>query len=211
MTISRVLLFWRSPGTHCQPDSSNWPISAGRFTGARRSVVLGDHVDGATGAFLHTDPASLAEVVVELVAHVLAQLDDGVVRTDAEAVVAFKAVAARHAAACLKERVVFRETADDFFEVRLTPNSLEFWTLGAWCVRVVPGIEEFERREFVANFRLGAAPRHVTVDTVRRPLTVSDGDRRRALIWDGVTSREDAGRARHHRVEHLDGAVTHGD
>src|SRR3954447_2281505 len=64
---------------------------------------LGCHLDGAAGAFGGAPAAAPAVVVVDLVLAV-AELDDGVVRADAVAVVAAEAVAAGHAAARLEQR-----------------------------------------------------------------------------------------------------------
>src|SRR6185437_1384195 len=62
------------------------------------SGLLGDHLDGAAGAFGGAQAAALAVVVVDLVLTV-GELDDGVVGADAVAVVAAEAVATGHAAA----------------------------------------------------------------------------------------------------------------
>ena len=71
---------------------------------------LGLHLDRAAGAFLRAEPAALAVVEVDLVGvgPGLVELDHGVVRADAVAVVAREAVAARQAAPGLEERVGLR-------------------------------------------------------------------------------------------------------
>jgi hypothetical protein len=58
------------------------------------SDPLGSHVDGATRAFLSTDAAALAEVVVELVMRRTTKFDHCIVGTDTKAIVAFEAIAA---------------------------------------------------------------------------------------------------------------------
>src|ERR1039458_6902506 len=103
-----------------QPPHRHWrrgtgcPVAAARWPGeAAGSDSLGDHVDGAARALRGADPAALAEVGVELVAIARAELDHGVVRADAEAVVAFEAVAAGKAAPGLEERVLLGEALDN--------------------------------------------------------------------------------------------------
>jgi hypothetical protein len=72
------------------------------------------HFDGAARALGRADAAAFAVVEVELEALARPELDHGVVRTDAVAVVALEAVAAREAAARLEQRVALSETALHF-------------------------------------------------------------------------------------------------
>ena len=53
-----------------------------------------NHGDGATGAFLRADAATLAEVIVELEAITRPQLDHGIIRANAIAIITFKAISA---------------------------------------------------------------------------------------------------------------------
>src|ERR1035437_1838211 len=72
------------------------------------------HLDGTAWALGGADAATLAVVVVELEAPAGAELDHGIVRTDAIAVVALEAVAAAHAATRLEHCGFLVEVADDF-------------------------------------------------------------------------------------------------
>ena len=60
-----------------------------------RSDCLRHHHDGSARALLGADSAALAEIVIELESIAGSKLDHGIVGTDAVAVVAFEAVAAR--------------------------------------------------------------------------------------------------------------------
>src|SRR6266545_5037178 len=103
------------------------------------SDLLGDHLDRSARAFLDAESAALAEVEIDLVELAgLAELDHGVVGTDAVAVVAAEAVAAGHAAACLVERVGVVEPADDLIEGRAPARRLELGLDGHRGVGVVP-------------------------------------------------------------------------
>ena len=82
------------------------------------SGLLGLHLDGATGAFVHAQAAALAVVQVDLVRGILSDLDHRVVRADPIAVVTAEAVAARQAPARLEERVVGRQPVLDLLERR---------------------------------------------------------------------------------------------
>src|SRR5678815_869407 len=90
-----------------------------------RSYLLGDHVDGSARALPGAQPAALAEVEVDAEPLAGAELDDGVVRTDAKAVVALEAVAARQAAPRLEQRGLLVEPAVDLLERALATRERE--------------------------------------------------------------------------------------
>src|SRR5271168_275300 len=82
------------------PEQSPPPVSS-----PVRKVLdpFRDHVDRPTWAFVDTDAAALAEVVVELVAERWTELDHRVVRAHPVAVVALEAISARQAPSSLEE------------------------------------------------------------------------------------------------------------
>src|SRR5215470_2043147 len=124
-----------------------------------RSGGFGDHLDGAGRAFGDAVAAALAVVEVDLVALARSQLDDGVVRADAVAVVAFEAVAAGHAAAGLVQGGRLVEPADDLVEGRGAARGVEHRPNGRRGVGEVPGVEPVVGGEFRSGRRpvLGAA------------------------------------------------------
>ncbi len=76
-----------------------------------------NHLDRTRRTFADADAAAFAVVQVDLEAEAGAELFDGVVGTDSEAVIALEAVAAGHAATGFIEGGGFIEALDDFAEV----------------------------------------------------------------------------------------------
>src|SRR6266498_1457519 len=147
-----------------QGTSSPSPTSASTPTVI--SDLLGLHRDRAGGAFLHADAAALAEVQIDLVLVGAArfELDHRVVGADAVAVVAREAVAARHAASCLEQRVGLVEAADDLLERGAPARDVQPRAHGLRRVAVVPGVELVERRELVLGLVLAQRAAQVGVD-----------------------------------------------
>src|SRR3954452_6952407 len=121
-----------------------WPwVVAYAMRTSGMSDRLRDHLDGAGRALLCADPAALAEVEVDLVG-VRArgvELDDRVVGTDAEAVVAGEARPARHAAARLEQRALGVQAADHLVEGRGAARGLQPRAHRLRRVGVVPGVQ----------------------------------------------------------------------
>src|ERR1019366_10546760 len=128
------------------------------------SPVFGDHPDGAARALRHAETTPLAEVEVDAKALSGAQLDDGVVRTDAVAVVAFEAVPAREAAARLEERVVGCEAAVHLVERRAAQGGVGRGLRGAIGLGVVPGIQGLEGGHLAGRRRLRLLSAYVRVE-----------------------------------------------
>ena len=84
-----------------------------------------DHLDGAAGAFLSADAATLAIIQVELETHAGPELDHGIVGTDAVAIIALETVSAGQAAARLIERIALVEALDHFLEGRGTARQFQ--------------------------------------------------------------------------------------
>jgi hypothetical protein len=112
------------------------------------------HDDGSAGALGHADPAPLAVVVLEAVPVAEAEFHNGVVRTDPEAVVTFEAVPARHAPACFEQCICLVEALHDLVECRGATRDLEARTFGSRRVGVVPGVQQLETSQLMANRRL---------------------------------------------------------
>src|SRR5215467_10873026 len=104
---------WRAcePLARCDRSARCTCVSA--LARQATSHLLGDHVDGSAGTLLGAEPAALAEVEIDAEPLAGAELDHGVVRADAEAVVALEAVAARQAAPGLEQRIVLVEPTVD--------------------------------------------------------------------------------------------------
>src|SRR5450830_322285 len=102
--------------------------------------IFRHHLDGTAGTLGGADAATLAVVVVEREAPAGAELDHGIVRTDAIAVVALEAVTAAHAAARLEHRGLLVEVADDLGEPGHAANNVEYRADGARRIRVVAGV-----------------------------------------------------------------------
>jgi hypothetical protein len=107
-----------------------------------RSDCLLHHHDRAARALLGAEPATLAEIVVELESVAGPELDHGIVGTNAVAVVALEAVAAREAPARLIERIGFVESLRDFLEGRAPPHHFEHRPHRFRRVGIVPGVEQ---------------------------------------------------------------------
>src|SRR5215211_2569603 len=113
------------------------------------SDLLRGHLDGSARALGGTQATALAEVQVDLVlvAARLVELDHGVVRAHAEAVVAGEAVAAGEAAAGLEERVGLVEPGDHLVEAGGAAREVELRADRLRRVAVVPGVELVEGHE----------------------------------------------------------------
>src|SRR5690349_8635547 len=118
-------------------------------TGPRRLDLLRHHLDGAAWAFLSAHAAALAIIVIELEALAGSELDHGIVRAHAVAIVALEAVAAGQAAARLVERIGLVEPALHLLEGALPAGDFEQRPHRLRRVGVVPGIELVDAREFV--------------------------------------------------------------
>ena len=101
----------------CQARTLNFagivgsPISPGAA-----ATAFGDHLDRVARALFEANGAARAEVVVDTVESARAELNDRLLRTGGVAIVAFKAVAAGQAAACLVTRLGLGQAARDFLE-----------------------------------------------------------------------------------------------
>src|SRR6516165_9975446 len=116
-------VFWHTPISGCQANRVLWAqICAGQKVSCNprrmRSDCLRHHHDRAAWALLGAQPATLAEIIIELESVAGPELDHGIVGADPVAVVALEAVAAGEAPARLIERVGFIESLRDFLEGR---------------------------------------------------------------------------------------------
>src|SRR4029450_3020004 len=92
------------------------------------------------------------------------ELDHGIVGTNAVAVVALEAVAAREAPARLIERVGFIESLRDFLEGRAPPRHFEHRPHRFRRVGVVPGVELLEGGDLVSRCGLMSAAAQPGID-----------------------------------------------
>src|SRR5690606_3816413 len=134
-------------------------------------------------------------------------LDDRVVRAHAVAVVALEAVAAGHAAACLRERGPLVQASDDLVERPDAALRVEPAPLRALRLRVVPGVEHVEGGQFGTRRPLVPLTPQPGVDVAGRALTGPDGRGDGPLGGHQVAAGEDAGVPGHHVRTDLDHAV----
>src|SRR5450631_3574224 len=90
-----------------------------------QSAGFGHHLDRTAWTFGYADAATLAIVEIEFEPLARSQFDHRVVGAHAVAVVAFEAIAARHAAARFEQRAGFGQAAHDLFEGGRPAGELE--------------------------------------------------------------------------------------
>src|ERR1035437_7273693 len=154
------------------------------FCGGRSMFGLNifrHHLDGTAGTLGGADAATLAVVVVEREAPARAELDHGIVWTDALAVVALEAVAAAHAAPRLEYRGLLVDVADDFSEARRAANDVEHRADGSRRIRVVAGVHLPAIGDVGLRLRRGLLAAQEGVAIARRLLAEADGGRDVAL------------------------------
>src|SRR5262245_54883479 len=139
-----------------------------------RSDCLRHHHDRTARALLGAEPATPAEIVVELESVARSELDHGIVGTNPVAVVAFEAIAAREAPARLIERVRFIESLRDFLEGRAPPRHFEHRPHRLRRVGIIPGVEVLEAGDLMSRCRLVSAAAQPGLDVTRLLLAVAD-------------------------------------
>jgi NADH-quinone oxidoreductase subunit F len=145
-----------------------------RAGGMRDGKKLKAYIPG--GALGGAHGASLTEVVVDLEAEARAQLDYRVIRANAEAVVAFKAVAAGHAAASFEQGIGLVQAAEHLLEGALPPDDIERRLHRLVGVGVVPRVEHAKGDNLVLGRRIVRGVTEIGVDVARGLLSMPQGD-----------------------------------
>src|SRR3984957_7783220 len=158
-------------------------------------------------ALLIARAATGAPVIVELVPVAGPELDHRVLGTRAQAAVAFAAVAARQAAACLVGRFALGQAAEHLAEIRDPLLRGDLRLLLAGGVAEIPQVQVAERDRLVLGYVCRGRFPQPGVDVLGRLLAVPHTDRHGALGRHHVAAGEHAWASGPHRRRYLHGAV----